>query len=310
MEISDLCLVSGLLLIFGCIIAGVSLQFVSSLPRKSHQGLNTFLIYLSLPAITLRYLPELELNPSLLLPAGMAWIVFLFSWGIFTLIGRWQKWSVSTIVCLTMVAGLGNTSFVGFPLISSFYGEEGLKLAVICDQPGSFLVVTTLGLLLIGYAKTGSWQAKGIIRRLLGFPPFLAFLVTIPMMILGITFPVSVNGALEGIGQTLTPVAMVSIGLQLQNPFQGSTQWKELGLGLLSKLLLAPAIISFLYLLVLDQKGLVAEVSVLEAAMPPMVTPAILVMERKLNPTLASLLIAVGIPIGIGTVFLWKFLLF
>lgn len=209
-----------------------------------------------------------------------------------------------------MVAGLGNTSFVGFPLISSFYGEEGLKLAVICDQPGSFLVVTTLGLLLIGYAETGSWQAKGIVRRLLGFPPFLAFLLTIPMMITGISFPAPVNTALEGIGQTLTPVALVSIGLQLQNPFRGSTQWKELSLGLFSKLLLAPALISFLYLMILDQQGLVTEVSVLEAAMPPMVTPAILVMERNLNPSLASLLIAVGIPVGIGTVFIWKLLLF
>lgn len=277
---------------------------------NTSRGLNTFLIYVSLPAITLRYLPELELSPALLLPAGMAWIVFLFSWSLFSLIGTWQKWPISTIVCLTMVAGLGNTSFVGFPLISSFYGEEGLKLAVICDQPGSFLVVTTLGLLLIGYAETGSWQATGIIKRLMGFPPFLAFLITIPMMIFRISFPESVNGMLEAIGQTLTPVAMVSIGLQLQNPFRGSSQWKQLGLGLFSKLIIAPALVSFLYLTVLNQQGLMVEVSVLEAAMPPMVTPAILVMERNLNPSLASLLIAVGIPIGIGTVFLWKMLLF
>lgn len=277
---------------------------------NTSRGLNTFLIYVSLPAITLRYLPELELSPALLLPAGMAWIVFLFSWSLFSLIGTWQKWPISTIVCLTMVAGLGNTSFVGFPLISSFYGEEGLKLAVICDQPGSFLVVTTLGLLLIGYAETGSWQATGIVKRLMGFPPFLAFLITIPMMIFRISFPESVNGMLEAIGQTLTPVAMVSIGLQLQNPFRGSSQWKQLGLGLFSKLIIAPALVSFLYLTVLNQQGLMVEVSVLEAAMPPMVTPAILVMERNLNPSLASLLIAVGIPIGIGTVFLWKMLLF
>jgi predicted permease len=39
------------------------------------------------------------------------------------------------IGCLILTAGLGNTSF-GFPIIEALYGEEGLKTAILVDQPG------------------------------------------------------------------------------------------------------------------------------------------------------------------------------
>ncbi len=48
-----------------------------------------------------------------------------------------------------------------------------------------------------------------------------------------------------------------------------------------------------------------SQVTILEAAMPPMITPSILAMEKNLDPALASLLIAVGIPLGLATTGAW-----
>jgi predicted permease len=49
--------------------------------------------------------------------------------------------------CLILTAGLGNTSFLGFPIIEALYGQEGMKTAILVDQPGTFVVLSTLGII-------------------------------------------------------------------------------------------------------------------------------------------------------------------
>lgn len=296
---------AAIILIFGCLLMGVLLQFLPSFPAHGHKGLVAFLIHVSLPAVTLRYLPELSLSWELLFPAGMAWIGFLAGALVFSLLGKWMRWPAKTIGCLILVAGLGNTSFVGFPLIEALYGTEGLRYAVLCDQPGSFLVLSTLGIAAMGYFLTGSWKVSSIGKELFRFPPFLAFLLALVLLLSGVGIADVLKTPLEVLGATLSPIALVAIGLQLQNPFTHSSEWSPLRWGLFHKLALAPALILLLYLYVADLPPIVANVSILEAAMPPMVTPAIIAMDKDLNPSLASLLIAIGIPIGIGTVFGW-----
>ncbi len=300
---------AGLILVLGCMILGVILRKIPNFPVDAHKGLNAFLIYVALPAITLRYLPALELHWSLLFPAAMAWIVFMMALLLFPLLGAWRGWSRQSVGCLVLVAGLGNTSFVGFPLVEAFYGEEGLQIAILCDQPGSFLVLSTLGLLSMSYFLTGSWNVSSIGGELLRFPPFLAFLVAVLCLCAGLTMGPWLQVPLEALSATLTPVAMVSIGLQLRNPWKAGAQWEVLSWGLLLKLIVSPLVILLLYHIVFQIEPLTAKVSVLEAAMGPMVTPSIIAMERNMNPPLAALLIAIGIPISLMTVFGWYWLL-
>lgn len=300
---------SALLLIFGCLLLGIIFQKLPSFPANAHKGLSAFLIYVSLPAITLRYLPELALGWDLLFPAGIAWIGFTVGFILFTILGRRLNWPAKTIGCLALVAGLGNTSFVGFPLVEAFYGAEGLRYAVLSDQPGSFLVLTTLGIATMGYFLTGTWKMASIAKELFRFPPFLAFLIALILLGSGLGIANILKEPLEILGATLSPIALVAIGLQLRNPITQSTQWTPLSWGLLFKLIIAPGIITMLYLGFFKLEGIIADVSILEAAMPPMITPAIIAIEKDLNPSLASLLIAIGIPVGIGTVFGWYYLL-
>ena len=290
-------------------LLGVFFQHIPQFPKDASKGLNAFLIYVSIPAITLRYLPALEVSWELLFPVAMPWIVFGWSLVLFVVLGKWRGWSRQTVGCLVLVAGLGNTSFVGFPLIEAFFGKEGLQIAVLCDQPGSFLVLSTLGILAMSYFLTGSWSLSVIGSEILRFPPFLAFLVALVLLLSGFSLGEWLTRPLEMLGATLTPIAMVSIGLQLKNPFRGKADWEALSWGLFSKLLLAPALISVLYLFVFNLRGMPVNVSILEAAMGPMVTPSIIAMEKNLNPPLASLLIAVGIPLSLATVFAWHWAL-
>ncbi|RMG56154.1 MAG: AEC family transporter [Bacteroidetes bacterium] len=285
------------------LLTGLLLQRVRAFPADAHRGLNAFIIYISLPAITLRYLPELEPSWTWLYPAGMSWVVFLVGVGVFVSLGRWLGWDRQTVGCLVLVCGLGNTSFVGFPLIEAMYGTEGLRIAILCDQPGAFLVLSTLGIVAVGYFAAGRITGRAILGRVLAFPPFLAFLASLLLAPLS-PWPDWITGPLETLGRTLTPLALVSVGLQLRLP-RRDFPFPAFGIGLVYKLLLAPALIWGLYVGLLRQEGLAIEVSILEAAMAPMITPSIIAMEHGLNPPLASVLVGLGIPLSLLSVWGW-----
>ncbi len=290
------------ILLITCLLLGIGLRRLPGFPRDAAKGINAFIIYLSLPAITLRYIPELTLGWELAFPIGMSWIVFLVAIPLFTAFGRWWKLDKRTVGAMVLVCGLGNTSFVGFPLIRYFYGEAGLKIAILCDQPGAFLVLSTLGIAAVGYYGSGSFSWRQIGRRVLSFPPFVAFVLALALS--WWTFPGWLNFTLDSLGSTLTPLALVSVGLQLQLPTR-RFPYPALAAGLVYKLLLAPALIAALYLGLFRQSGLAIDVSILEAAMAPMITPAIICMDHDLNPPLASIFVGLGIPLSLLTVYGW-----
>lgn len=298
---------SNLILLIGCLLAGVLLQRLRDFPDQAHRGLNAFIIYLSLPALTLLYIPRLELAWSLAYPVAMSWIVFGVAFGGFVGLGRWLKLDRRTVGCMVLCCGLGNTSFVGFPLIEQFYGQEGLTYAILCDQPGAFLVLATLVMAAVGYFTTGEVKLGDIGRRVITFPPFLAFVLSLLIAPLG-GVPTWLEPLLESLGSALTPLALVSVGLQLKL----SRRQFEVGpfaLGLTYKLLLAPALIWLLYAGLAGQSGLAIDVSILEAAMAPMITASIIAIENDLNPPLAGLFVGLGIPISLLTVYGWYALL-
>jgi predicted permease len=47
--------------------------------------------------------------------------------------------------------------FFWFSIIEALYGEEGLKTAILVDQPGSFVVLSTLGILVATIYSSGNW---------------------------------------------------------------------------------------------------------------------------------------------------------
>ena len=83
----------------------------------------------------------------------------------------------------------------------------------------------------------------------------------------------------------------------------------SLTLGLAYKLFLAPAALTLLYVYLLRQSGLSIQVSIFEAAMPPMITGGILAIEHGLEPDLAALMLGIGIPLSFFTLPFWAHLI-
>lgn len=297
-----------ILLIFLCLLMGLGLQRVKAFPKNGHLALNQFVIFVALPALALFYIPKISISSSLLYPLAVAWVGFGLSFVFFYTVGKRFGWPNRLIGCLTITAGLGNTSFVGFPIIQALYGDEGLKTAIIVDQPGTFVVMATLGLITAAIFAKGDANPKQIAAKILLFPPFLAFIIAVTMNILKVDFSEHFQTVFQKLGATVTPVALVSVGLQLKVD-KRSQHWKFLRLGLLFKLFITPAIFFLLYKIILGGKGLAVDVSIMESAMAPMITGAILASNYGLKPKLSSMMVGIGIPLSFLTLAFWYFIL-
>lgn len=275
------------------------------------RALNQYVLWVSLPALTLSMGVSMPLSWQILLPASVAWCGFFWAW----LWVRWGsarfQWDRATTACLLLTCGLGNTSFVGFPLIRSLYGEEHLWIALLIDQPGSFLVLSTLGLMAATYyaeANAGGFRVKDMLHRIGRFPPFLSFALALLLNALQVQWPVLPGALLQALGATLTPAALIAVGLQLQ--WQATRQYRQaIVFGLGYRLGIAPLLVWAIYGGLLAVRGPLLGVSVLEAGMAPMITASIVAAGLGLNPPLASAMVSVGIACSLVTVPLWFLLL-
>ena len=270
--------------------------------------INRVIIWFSLPATVLLAIHGLTWEASDWIPVSMSWIVFLAGAGLLMVLGRVRGWSSSTTGALVMTAALGNTSFVGFPLLRAIEGERAIATGILCDQAGSFMVLSTLGIFSASYFSSGRHSVRSMLARVLGFPPIWALFLALATR--PIEFPAPVVWLLGWGLTSLIPLALVSVGGQLR--FDQAIFRREsipAVYGLLYKLVLAPLLMTVLLVGILHKDGESVRVTILEAAMGPMITGAIVAEEYGLDPDLCSLMVSVGTPLCLLTVPLWAKLL-
>ncbi len=293
---------NNLLLLVLCFIAGMLLRRFKRIPDNAPATLNSFIIHVSLPALTLLYVHELKISGDVVLIAAMAWLVFGLAAGFFWLLGRWLQLSRATTGALMLTGGLGNTSFFGLPMVEAFYGKEGLTTAIIADQLGSFLALSVLGITVAGIYSSGRPTAVQIFKRIAFFPPFIS--LAIALLLIPLEYADWFSGLLKRLGDTLAPLALLSVGMQLRLGHIAEHR-RNLALGLGFKLILAPLLVWLLYVQLLGAQGLAIQVTLFEAAMPPMITAAIVASEHDLDPPLANLMVAVGLLLSFFTLSAW-----
>jgi hypothetical protein len=296
---------NNLILLVLCFVAGMLLRSTRRMPDNAPATLNSFIIHVSLPALTLLYIHELHLSGDVVLTALMAWIVFGLSAGFFWLMGRWLQLPRKTTGALIVVGGLGNTSFFGLPMVEAFYGKEGLATAIVADQLGSFFALSVLGITVAGIYSSGKPTAAEIVRRIALFPPFISLVIA--LLLIPVDYADWFSALLKRLGDTLAPLALLSVGMQLRLGHIAEHK-RNLALGLAFKLILAPFAIWLLYVQLLGARGLPIQVTLFEAAMPSMITAAIVAKEHELDPDLANLMVAVGLLLSFFTLSAWWYL--
>lgn len=294
-----------ILLLF--LLAGYGMQYLVS--GRTQEGwadwLNRFVIYISLPSLVFVYMADLEVSRKFMIPIASAWGLFGLSTIVILLLSRLLHWRRSLTGALLMVVPYGNTSFLGVPFTKAFFGDAGVPYAVIYDQLGSFLILSTLGLLTLSLYSSQKTTLTDILYKIFTFPAFIALLLALPMQ--SSMLPHWIIQLLTWLAGTLTPAALLSIGLLLKLRLERG-KLLPFGLGLGIKLLLAPLLLLLLFGL-LGLGGITAEVTLFEAAMAPMVSSSMLAIMAGLERRFVASILGYGIALSFVTLPLFYLLL-
>lgn len=284
-----------------CILAGILFRKSKSLPKDAHKGINAWIIYIALPAVSFKYLPHITWTKDLLFPALAPVCIWLVGWLFITIYSRLRNLSKATSGGLKLTSSLSNTSFVGFPLIVAYFSEKELGIAIICDQV-TFTLLSTIGVIVaIRSSQNQKLSAKLVLKKVLTFPPLIG-------CILALTIPRFINVSVldplfDKLAGTVGPLALFSIGLQLK--FGGwFSELRHISTALLYKLILAPLVV-MLIAIVLGMSGTTTKITIFEMAMPTLLTAGVVADQYNLNPKLSNLVVGIGILLSFITTGLW-----
>jgi len=195
-------------LLGACLLLGVALRRTRRMPEGAPAVLNSYVINIALPALTLYYVHRMDIVPNVAYSVAAPWLMFAIGAVLFHFVGKALGWKRETVGGIILVGSLANTSFVGLPMIESFYGAEHMGLGIVIDQLGTYLVLSTLGILLAAVYSVGRVSIASVSRRVLGFPPLLALILALGLQ--SITFPETLELVLERLGSTLIPIAALA----------------------------------------------------------------------------------------------------
>ena len=286
-----------------CLLVGMALRAAKRMPDNAHVAINGFIIQVALPALILGHIHGLDLSTALVWPVLMPWILFALSAALFVVLGRLMAFSDATVGALIITAGLANTSFVGLPMIETFYGPKELSTGILIDQLGTYLVLSTAGITVACiFSSKGVASRREILMRIVTFPPLVALVLAFVLM--PVQYPAWIAGTFQRLGDTLAPLALVSVGLQLRLDHLSGNR-AALGFGLGFKLVVGPLLIALIYTGVLSLRGEMTQVTLFESAMGPQIGGAIVAMQYGLNPQLITLMVGIGIVLSFVTLPLW-----
>ncbi|SDR64329.1 hypothetical protein SAMN05519103_09675 [Rhizobiales bacterium GAS113] len=293
---------ANIVLLFVCLAIGMALRQSGRVPDNAHTAFNAFIIHVSLPALTLAQIHNIQMQPALIYSVTMPWLLFLGAAAFFWCIAKAMRLGAATTGALMLTGGLANTSFVGLPMIETFYGAPMMAVGILIDQLGTYLVLSTLGIAIAAIYSQGAASARDVLKRIMTFPPFLALIAA--LVLTPVEYPPWVAEVLQRLGGTLAPLALVSVGLQLRLDQVGDNG-PPLAIGLAFKLLIAPFVLAVLYFQFFQATGDIVKVTVFEAAMGPQIGGAIVGIQHDLNPPLITLMVGIGITASFLTLPMW-----
>ena len=280
------------------LLTGYALRYVPAFPRETANSLNLFVIYVSLPALILHKVPGLEISAEVLVPVTMPWVMLVLSALAVYLLSRAMGWSRKVTGTLLLVVPLGNTSFLGIPMVTGFFGEPAVAYALLYDQFGTFMGLTTYGTFILAtYGGSDRPSLRMILKKIATFPPFIALALALATRWLA--YPEIVKGALGTIAASLVPVVMVAVGFQLKLVI-AKHDIAPFAAGLSIKLVLAP-LAALGIVMMLGSTGDAAQVSVFEAGMAPMITAGALAIMGGLAKDLAAAMVGYGLVLAFVT---------
>jgi len=235
------------------VAVGVLLRRLHVLSLNDATTLRKFVFNVSLPALTFisLYSNTIPTRALWIIPGVVA--IQAIGYVVFRLVPvRYRE--------IIFSGFLGNTGFMGYPVVQAVLGQEALPLAVIYEQTHSFMVL-------------GAWVHKN--ARSLINPPLVAMVLA--LVLKRVALPLFVTDACRLVGNSTSPIAMLFVGLNVDLDFN----WRAL-IAASIKLMVVPAM-ALVLTLVLPISGDIRSAFILQSSMPVMVASVVYGAEIGLD---------------------------
>lgn len=248
-----------------------------------NKGLTELLLNITLP-FTIITSFNYDFSIDMLQESGVLLVYSSFIFLISYLIGRvlYAKYPREIKGVLMFSAMFSNCGFMGFPIIKSVYGPEGVFYGAIFNMLFNILL-WTVGISLF----TGEKDFKTVKRALVN-PGTVAVYIGLFIFVFSIKLPAPIYNTLEMVGDMTSPLSMIVIGsilggMNIKDVFSN----KEAYYSTFVRLILIPIVV-FGLLKLFRAGGLSFGVLVLISAMPVAANTAIMSEKYAANSALAS----------------------
>lgn len=279
--------------LFMILTIGVASRKSGVIDQHTTKGLSALLIKVTLPALIFTSMQK-EFSPALLKESfiitalsfgvyGMYFVIALFVGAV--LGGDEKNTGVYRFAIL-----FSNVGFMGFPVISSVFGEDYIFYAAMFNIPFHFFVFT-LGVYLMTRGHQGQtkfdWKlflSPGIIATVAGFVFFVCRL----------KLPAIIYDPVKFVGDITVPLSMITVGSMLTEVGHRELMagWRIYFISFM-RLVVLPAAV-FFFVKLFTSNPMIITVPVVIAAMPVAVNAPLIASEYHGNALLASRLMFVS----------------
>ena len=270
--------------------------------QDNSKQLVDFIIYFSLPAIVFSKIYPLELDTKILWLILMFMAIIFFNLFLSYTIGKMMRLSRVTLATFMIMATFGNTSFIGFSYIDAFYGQDYIVYGVIYDIFGSFLLLVSVGMIIITWGSGRKNSVLNISKSIFLFPPMIMFIITI--FAKNFEIPKFLIYTSTNLGATLVPIAMIAIGMKLELKHI-ITKLHIVTVAVVLKMLIIPIIVLFVFKYFYGIDETWVKVTIIEVAMPPMTMAAVLAIKGGLDEKIAINSLVLGVIVSLFTITLF-----
>jgi len=177
-----------------------------------NKGLSNLLMNITLPCLIIStfdfsFSKKMAYNSALIIIITFAVLIFSIYLSKF-LYSKYEKKEQQVLRFITIFSNCG---FMGFPVVSSIYGKEGLFYASMYNIAFN-LIIWTYGLYLFSEKKDFN-----NIKRMFTNPAIVSTFIGILIFLFSIKLPSPLMGTLSMVGNMTVPISMLVVGASLSN---------------------------------------------------------------------------------------------
>lgn len=266
-------------------------------------ALTKFVFYFALSAMLLKFSANLNLKDVIDWPYIWAYLIGTSAiYLVATTVALLRKRGVEEAAVEAQCAAIGNTGFLGIPMLTLLFGPEAIGPVMLCLAV-DLVVFSSLIVILITGSRDGRLSPAVLRTVALGLvknPMIVAIVAGFAWSATGWPIPGPANEVLTILGAAATPGALFAIGASLAG--KSAERLSVAGWLSFAKLVLHPAAVALMALVVFAVDPFKAGVMIAAAALPVAGNVYILAQHYGVAPTRVSAAILVSTTLSILTV--------